>query len=57
MKKNIKTYPLKQLLKELKEECGQSEITTMRHLAECKSKGLLDFDHELIYISHVDISE
>ena len=53
----IKTYPMKQLLKELEEECGQSEITTMRHLAECKSKGLLDYDTELIYISHVDISE
>lgn len=51
----IKTYPLKRLLEELKEECGQSEITTMRHLAECKRKGLLDYDTELIYICYVDI--
>lgn len=55
MQKFIMTYPLNRLLKELKEECGQSEITTMRHLAECKSKGLLDYDKELIYICYVDI--
>lgn len=57
MQRVIMTYPLKRLIEEFKQEFNQSEITTMRHLAECKSKGLLDFDHELIYISHVDISE
>ena len=57
MQRIILTYPLKQLIEEFQREFNQSEITTMRHLAECRSKGLLDFDHELIYISYVDISK
>lgn len=55
MQRIIMTYPLKQLIEEFQREFNQSEITTMRHLAECKSKGLLDYDNESIYVSHVDI--
>ena len=52
--KNNAPYPIKRLIKELKDEFGQSEIMTMRHLMECKQKRLLDYDDEFVY-AYVDI--
>jgi hypothetical protein len=52
--KNNAAYPIKRLVKELKDELGQSEIITMRHLMECKKRRLLDYDDEFVY-AYVDI--
>ena len=52
--KIITAYPIERLVKELKEEFGQSEIMTMRHLMECKERRLLDYDDEFVY-AYVDI--
>ena len=52
--KNNAAYPIKRLVKELKDEIGQSEIVTMRHLMECKKRRLLDYDDEFVY-AYVDI--